>query len=507
MQRAKATQKRCIGIIGGGPASVSLCLELKKQLNASGLEIEILVFEKNAHIGHGTPYALHEESHLLNLPKESMEPVTGESAYFVQWLKEQGLDTPTSFPARYLFGQYLEHRAVQAQLEAEPCDLTINYLVNNEVLDVETKGLGFQIKTTQDQYLVDFLVLSPGHMPSQNYQEWIGKDGYIHNPLSPDAFTAIDPNQSIILIGSRLTAIDAVLKLKRLGHRGKLTMASRSGLLPTVLGTTIRPYTLKYLTSELLKRDKGSLSIAELTALFWQEMNTIGCHSHLKSIPRSSKDISALDWISNEIKEAEAGGRSWQEVLFALYPLTPKLWPLLNPEDQQYFMTHWYSLFITYLAAFPLENAYQIKTLLTSKQLEIINGVQDITQERDRFIVQCAEGRLSTSWLINATGPGYNPKSLPFLKKMLASGLVLAHPLGGLKVEQSTLRVHQGSHQVFSRLYALGELTKGVNFLTTDLGCVTNQAKTVAHLLTQQLQEERSRETQAKNTVLFSDIK
>lgn len=480
--------KISIGLVGGGPASVSLCLELKKQLKNLSLGIEILVFEKNAHIGHGLPYALHEEAHLLNLPKEVMEPIVGESDHFVQWLNERGLNPETAYPSRYLFGQYLEHRAIRVQLEAEQNGLQIHYLVNNEVLEIEESAQGFQIKAVQGLYLVDFLVLSPGHMPSQCYQEWIGQDGYIHNPLAPDAFKAIKPQQTITLIGSRLTAIDAVLKLKRMGHRGKMTMVSRSGLLPTVLGTTIRPYTLKYLTKELLKKEKGTLSIDEFACLFWQEMKAIDCQSHLKTIPRSSQDISALDWISNEIREAEEGGRSWQEFLFALYPLTPQFWPLLNDEGQYVFMTQWYSLFITYLAAFPLDNAYQIKTLLTSKQLEVLGGIQGITQENGHFVVQCDKTPLSSSWLINATGPSYNATSLPFLKKMLSSSSVLVHPLGGLKVEQSTLRVLNGKNEVHQRLYALGELTKGINFLTTDLGCVTAQAKNVAQQLVEQLQ-------------------
>jgi uncharacterized NAD(P)/FAD-binding protein YdhS len=482
-----------IAIIGGGPASVSLCLELKKSLQGSLKSIEILVFEKNSRIGPGLPYAKKENSHLLNLPKQTMEPLSGEKDYFVQWLKQQGLDTESTFPPRYLFGEYLEHRAIIAQLEAEHEGLSIQYLVNNEVSSIkQLDQTAFQIHAVQGSYTVDYVILGTGHMPSTLYREWIGHPKYIHNPLVSGIFKDIDPDESITLIGSRLTAIDAALKLKRMGHRGRLTMVSRSGLLPTVLSKAIGSYSLKYLTLDGVTKKAGTeqLSLNDFALLFFKELSSLDSQSHLNKFPKSSREINALDWITNEINEAEDGNRSWQEFLFALYPLTPQFWSMLNAHDQSLFMEQWYGLFITYLAAFPLENAHRVKSLLTTGELSVFGGFQRIEKADGCFLVYCEDQPIIRSdWLINTTGPGYDITSLPLFKCMLDSGIVIAHPLGGLYAEQDTLRVLHANGTSQRRLFALGELTKGINFLTTDLGCVTAHARTISGKIVEDLRQ------------------
>ncbi|KTC87683.1 FAD/NAD(P)-binding protein [Legionella drozanskii] len=480
-----------IAIIGGGPASVSLCIELKNQLADLNIGIEILVFEKNSHIGHGLPYGGQEESYLLNLPKEIMEPVSGESNQFVQWLIEHDLNDESQFPSRYLFGQYLEYRAIRAQIEAESQGLTIQYLINHEVLDVKATDEGtFQVISSREDYDVHYVVLSPGHMPSTAFAELNGQKGYVHNPIESQYFKVIDQDEPVTIIGSRLTAIDVALKLKRMNHRGKLTMMSRSGLLPTVLGKTIPPYSLKYMTLEgLTKKANGSsLNLKDLNQLFWQELEELGDIGHLKAFPKSAHDISALDWITHEINEAEEGARPWQQFLFALYPLTPHLWTLLNCRDQTLFMAEFYSLFITYLAAFPLENAYKIKELLRQQQLTVLGGLKEISLENSQFLAHCQNGQtIKSNWLINATGPSYEASTLPLLQKMLESGLIAQHPLGGIQIEKETLKVVNNQRQTMNHLYVVGELTKGSFFLTTDLGCVTAQTRKIASRLADEL--------------------
>ncbi|WP_083852293.1 FAD/NAD(P)-binding protein [Legionella tunisiensis] len=445
-------------------------------------------------MGHGLPYDAVEDDYILNLPKATMEPLPGQSNQFATWLSEKFPETnSTSFPPRHYFGQYLEEMAIRTQLEAESEGLTINYLTDNEVTDiVEEKEGVFHITAARGNYHVNKVILAPGHMPSTAFSELIGKKGYIHNPWERGAFKHLPLDEPVTIIGSRLTAIDVALKLKHMNPNCKLTMVSRSGLLPTVLGKEMLPHTLNHLTLEAIceRSDFGQqpLSLDEIGLLFWKEIDAIkGRLGHLGAFPKSAKDISAIDWITNEINEAEQGSRAWQEVLFALYPLTPDIWPMIRREDQERFIKAHYSLFITYLAAFPLENAHKIKAMLASGQLKVQGGLSDISSEADHFIVRFENGEHFTSnTVINATGPGYDASKLPFLTNLFRQGYLVKNPLGGIQVDKDTLHIINAMGNNNPHFYAIGELTKGIYFLTTDFGRVTVQAEKIVKTLIQQ---------------------
>lgn len=480
-----------IAIIGGGPAGVSMCLALKEQLTNINSNVEILVFEKNAHIGHGLPYSENEPSFILNLPKQIMEPVSGETNQFVSWLDNNNLNSESSFPTRYSFGKYLEHRAINAQLEAERQGVSIKYLIKTTVLELKKMPNGlFYIVSSQRNYDVHHVILCIGHMPPTNYKEFIGYPGYIHNPLEYQQNKLVGENDSVIILGSRLTAIDAALKLKRKNHKGMLTMVSRSGLLPTVLGKEVPAYSLKHLTMDAINKvaNTHGLTLLDLMGLFIKELEELGSIGHLSSFPKSIKDISPLKWLENEIDEAERGARVWQQLLFSIYPLTPEIWPKVRSEDKSLFLEKYYSLFINYLAAFPLDNAYKIKELLDSKQLEIQGGLSELKYEHGQFKAHCDDGRVyNSNWVINATGCSYDATTLPLLKNMLDEGLISKHPLGGIRIDRATMTVINTEMEINPSLFAVGEITKGDCFLTTDLGCVTAQTKTIASLLKNKL--------------------
>lgn len=159
-----------IAIVGGGPGGVSLCMQLNKQLVQTNLQkhVEIIVFEKTPHIGFGLPYSAPEDCHILNLPKEVMEPVSGERNKFARWQAEMfDYANQTSFPPRHHFGKYLESMAIRTQLEGEVDGLTISYLTENEVFDIQEQQNGtFIILAAHGSYVVHYVILSTGHMPS-----------------------------------------------------------------------------------------------------------------------------------------------------------------------------------------------------------------------------------------------------------------------------------------------------------------------------------------------------
>ena len=486
-----------IAIVGGGPAAISLCMQLLQEceLHLVRGNIEISVFEKGNEIGPGLPYASKEETYILNLPKDVMEPLFGQTRQFSAWLKTMpNYPRNTNFPPRYYFGLYLKHLATQIQDEAESLGIKITYLTNNEIISIQKDSHGqFQLESKEGKYKADYVALCTGHMASSAYSKLIGKSGYQHNPWADDTYTNLDPNEDVGVIGTRLTAIDVTCKLFSKQHKGKITLYSRSGLLPSALAKKVPPYPLQYLTlnnlSSLTRLGLQPLKLDILLDLFWKEISAAEKSNHtFESIVKTDKDITPVAWLTREIKAAEAGPRPWQQVLFSLYPIIPSIWDLMNIADQRLFLEKYYSTYMSYLAVLPLDNAHKIKSYLESGQLKIQGGLSDIEHDDKKFSLWFTNGeKVATTQLINATGPSYDPTPIPLCRKMFVQGIASAHPLGGINVNPQTLQVVDIRGNLHAGLFAIGELTHGVTLARNEITTISFQARQVATSISHRL--------------------
>lgn len=471
-------------IVGGGPAAISLCMQLLEKFKPHAAEegVEISIFEKNAVIGPGLPYSLAEDCYILNLPKEVMEPIQGQNGRFSNWLKSvPGCPQDTQFPPRHYFGRYLEYLSRDLVQKCVGEKITFKYHNTCEVLDITEKGKKFEVVTVKGSYIGDYVILCTGHMPSVAYRHLIGRKGYVHSPWRKGVFEAIQPEEEVAIIGTRLTAIDVALKLSSIGHQGKVSMVSRSGLLPAVLGKKIQPYQLKYLTLEnfncITKWGLEHLGLDVLMKLFWKEISDAeGREFNINLIDKSYKDISPLNWLDREIAQAEVGNRAWQSVLFSIYPIIPNIWSMMSLPDRRTFLKEFHSIFLTYLAAFPLDNAYKIKELLQTKKLEVLGGLENIKTEDGIYSLKLDGRTVTVKHLVNATGPGYDPAEVPMYRNLLHRGLVNKHHLGGFDVNPKTLQLFSRERGLYRNMYAIGELTHGACLATTDMTRVSMQA-------------------------------
>lgn len=476
-----------IAIIGGGPAAISLCWQLFTEIKFSKLNkaLEIIVFEKNKDIGLGLPYAQKEASYILNLPKDNMEAIPNTSGEFSAWLKSNypKYADKGEFPPRYTFGQYLNYLAKKFQEEAGRSKIKVSYLTSTTVLNISAfdDNSSLLVHSTEGKLKAEYVILCTGHMPSHTYREYIGKPGYCHNPWNSDDFLEIKRNESVGILGTRLTAIDIAAKLSSQNHHGPITMFSRSGLLPTVLAKRIPPYQLQYFK---LDSFSDSIRLSQVLELFFNELSlALNKPCSFDSIIKSYEDVKPLAWINKEIEQAEKGVKPWQQVMFSLYPMIPDIWQRINLRDQKRFILEYNSLFMTYLAGFPLENAHKIKNLLESGQLKVLGGLQHIKKQDGNYILQGKNDIAKTKYLFNATGPSYNVRYQPLYTRMLDQGLIRQHALGGIDIKPETLQVFNSQKQLNPRLFAIGELTRGKFLTTTDLASVGRQANKVAQVI------------------------
>jgi uncharacterized NAD(P)/FAD-binding protein YdhS len=451
--------------------------------------VEIIVFEKKNRVGLGVPYDSNETCYRINLKKEVMEPIPGETGSFSSWVNSTQELKNTDFPPRHYFGRYLESSAHLMQQEAAKLGLKITFLTEHDVVDIKPlENAQFEIhalyKNLPTIHIFNEIILSLSHLPTSNFTHLIGQAGYQHNPWASHSYDAFDSNDAICILGSKLTAIDIALKLQEMKHQGTIYMVSRSGLLPTIKGET-SSYVLHYLIPEnfrkLVANDALPIKLGMLISLLEQELSHyLGRIFTIDTFIQHAVKRSPIERIDQEINKIEAGYSDWQKILSVFYQCISRMWPLLSVDDQRLFNAQYSRLFMTYLCSVPLESAYKIQAMLVSGQLQVLKDFSAIDFENSSYRIEFKSGGpIFTNNVINATGSGTDLTQVPLLKNMLKSGLISKHELGGIRVNSRTLQVIDKTGVMSPHIYAMGDLVKGACFTIVEVGRVAEQAKTI----------------------------
>lgn len=505
-----------IAIIGGGAAGVSalyqlvdIILDKKTACNIQS----IVVIERSKQIGPGLAYSeTGSDEYILNLPYPKMSPVPKQPDHFSKWLKnaenlhkwrtffpELDIDK-TEFLPRKLFGLYLADLAMTLQKNAQMNGIEVEFIYDEVINLLSSKegGLAIILKTN-NILIADSAVLCIGHLPSSQppqYEQFKSKKGYYETPWEVNQEDMLI-EKDLLILGTRLSAIDAALARSAYikeqtqngynGPVGKIISVSRTGLPPRILSNITEDYVRNELTLEAIDRETAygtkAIPLKTLKRMFKAEIKRAYKTIKDQEVKVSLKAIiqympDPVSWLEREIQSAKEGKkRPWQTVLFSLYPVVPRLWEALDEEGKKEFLDKYYTFWMTYLAAFPIENAEKILALLKSEQLTMLGGLDSLAynQENEEFEVVLRNGnRLSSAYVINATGQGHDVTQADstLLKNLLASGVIKAYPLGGIEVNFKSLQAI-GEYRNLP-LFIVGDPTWGACMATADLYQIAN---------------------------------
>jgi uncharacterized NAD(P)/FAD-binding protein YdhS len=448
-----------IAVVGAGFSGTLLTLHLLRRCPPP---TQLVLIERNSQFGRGLAYATGNASHILNVPAGRMSAFHDRPNDFLEWLTSQaesdiGISAgPGTFAPRQLFGAYIRallndeiKRSGRDRLE----------LIKGDVIGLDQTGRPLVLTVDRNRTVqADLVVLAIGNFPPEPMP--VADPGfydtayYRPDPWAADAFTNLDPDASVLLVGTGLTAMDAVVSLLDQGHKGKIYAMSRRGLLP--------------------RRHAG----VPLPAPEHEPYPTA---------------VNALTrFLRKETARATAQGSGWQPVVDELRPFMVDVWQVMPLQDRKRFLRHlrpWWDVHRHRLAP---QVADRIDAARNSGQLLVSVGrvrectiQNDVVEVRYRPRRQDGLAKIEVARVINCAGPGadYDRIQEPLIRDLLATGVVRPDPLRlGLDVTGNcALLNRQGA--ISRRLFAVGPVTKGTFLEMTAVPDIRRQAEKLAEYL------------------------
>ncbi len=433
----EAPAARSIIVIGAGFSGTLAALKLL----ARDATLHVQLVEGSGRVGRGLAYGACSPGHLLNVPVGRLE--VGLTPGLGQWLagrhdelgvalEESAGSLADAFVPRALFGDYLEERLRVAASAVGPSRLEVIRSEAVSLLELPRQGV---LLRDGRELLADAIILATGNMPPKAPlppRSPVRDDpAFIADPWSPGTPDDPDRDACIVLVGTGLTMVDTVLRLRDDGHRGPIHAVSRRGLTP------------------LEHRFGGA----------WPPFLELDATRSPLALMRSVRAAAAA---------AMARGIPWQRVIDAVRPSTSRIWTGWSRAERRRFLRHVRPYWDAHRHRLAPRIADRLQAALRGGDLTIWSGGMVGCRSQGGGIEVDVRARgqsglrtLRASRLINCTGPRSDFASLgmPLFASLRRRGLVHPDELG-LGIETSDCAVCGRDGCPSTWLFALGPLTR-----------------------------------------------
>lgn len=466
-------------VVGGGSVAVSFLYQLIEALPADA-GCAIALFEPAQQVGPGTAYQADAISNLLNIPVNRMSAVCRDPDNFLHWLRERdpaylanmgiGSIDPGGFVPRPVFGQYLRDLYEQALGLAAARGITVTRYAER-VVGVWPQADGGAVAVGEQGTRVQAarVVLCNGNLPSVAFPRLASLPGYFNSPYPvADLTRRVGPDDAVCVIGTSLSAIDAIAALQAAGHRGPIHCVSRNGRLPAVRSPHNQGVQLPQLPEA---EPDGRVTLDGLLDSLRRALHAAGGVEEPNDILGVAGD--AQQALDEEIARSQAGARPWQAVAAATNGRIEHIWHALDDRERARFHRDWRTLWMARRATFPMRNALTLQALLHTGQLQVQGDFREVTFDAAQgvFAVRTGRGELRAPWLINATSFSLDVSTTtdPLVAQLCQDGHARAHALGGFDLEFDTGCLLDAQGERVDAISVLGSLAAGTYFWTTSM--------------------------------------
>jgi uncharacterized NAD(P)/FAD-binding protein YdhS len=384
--------------------------------------------------------------------------------HFLQWLRTRceydtvpDIELRERFIPRMIYGDYLRalmHQQLQAPADSAPVSTTF---VDGDAVNVVCEGNGTSVCLSDGTRLeADRVVLATGNEPPAGFPgctELTDHPAWIGNPWQTWETRLPVSGGTVVLLGTGLTTVDAIITLRTLGWQGLVHAVSRNGWLPH---SHFRGIEYPEFPPEGV--DLPSLGLRELLVLMEQHCARL-------------RDLGASPAI----------------IVDKMRPYTQKIWQQFTLDEKKEFARRYSARWNVLRHRIPPEIHAQVTTAQLTGQLRVHSAaIERVEAEGNRVRVHLNGGKsLTGDLVINATGPQsrFTQTRSVLLGNLLRGGLVSPDDMDmGVRVD--------GDHTVIDRqghrskvLLALGPLLRGGLWETIAVPELRGQARRVAETL------------------------
>ena len=385
-----------LAVIGGGPAGVATVLAAR----ALQPQWRLLWCRGPETVGRGflPAYGGNSLVHRLNVPVERMGLDAEAPVEFFEWLRREhpGREVvPGQFVSRRWFGEYLEARL--AGVDASSRFGTVGALrKDGDLWRIDLGELGSDGHGTSAPRArrVTLCLGMPAGLPMPNApRHWVS-DSWAWWRALPAQGVPLRDNDTVLVVGSGLTAVDMVLGLRERGFRGPIRAVSPGGR--------------------------------------WSQ-------AHAPAAPLTPDVREALDEALDEASSARdvlgvlrhfASRHPWRAVIDALRADTNARWAALAPDEQRRVLRH----------AFGAWNRHRHR--MAPDVCAALEADVALSLEPGRIRVDAAgrivkrdlsgETVLDVALALDCRGPGFRAALAgdSLLARLVRDGVLEAHPLG-----------------------------------------------------------------------------
>jgi uncharacterized NAD(P)/FAD-binding protein YdhS len=432
-------------IVGGGFSGTLLAINL---LRHGALRVTIV--ERHAdRLGRGLAYGAAQAEHILNVRAANMSALPDQPGHFVDWLKQRGLGQESTFATRRDYGAYL--CAMLDDMRRTAGDrLTV---LNDEAINLtlDTSGARLELRSGK-RVAGDSIIIAPGNLPPHDLPAFTDLQGpaYADDPWAVDLAAGLTSADSILLLGTGLTAVDCALSLDSAGFEGRIIAVSRRGLAP---------------------------------------------RSHAPAppfAPRRDRLQGNLPTLVRSVR-SRADEIGWRNAVDELRPFTSDMWRAGSPAERSRFLRHLRPYWDVHRHRIAPAVAARLDAMRAEGRLHIRAAkVVAAAPDGDMISVDIRDrGRDSTerrkvARVVNCTGPlgDLGRTSDPLLQKLLACGAIRADPLAiGIDVDRQCHAISRdGSTQ--PRLFVVGPMTRGAHWEIVAVPDIRRQVWALARQIT-----------------------
>ncbi|CDG17017.1 FAD/NAD(P)-binding protein [Xenorhabdus doucetiae] len=410
-------QKRSLAIVGGGAAGVTTFIAAVQHRAA-----QVIYIVDPGPIGPGMAFFNLDGDILCNTSVDTMSVVSDNPLDFLDYLHEHGhAVTPESFVPRQWVGNYLNERFSEFSAIARQAGIDVFHVphlfrqlkVNSHRRYTLWYGDVLAPKPLEVTDVIFCTGFGASRIPDA-LKPHLAHPTFIHCPYPETGMLTKIPTKSrVLVIGSKLSAIDAAILLCREGHH--VTMTSPSGDIPAVRSRFMRSsgafFEHKSMTS--IMTHKGNQS----TNFFPDSLK----HAYLKYFRRTLNKYTKIPWreqfsnansyrerLREEISIAEQGKSQWQDITVNFMDVINEI----HLTDKTYFDGTFHpnveKMLHRYITAIALPNArkllhYMDSDVLTIQQGAILNVVVE-EGEKGAWLVNLGQDYQRFDAVVTAVG-------------------------------------------------------------------------------------------------------